>query len=603
MPTDLERLVVSLEARTNAFEKAMVKANAVSAKNARAIETRWNKLNLGANAFSGFAKGATATLLPLLSITAAIRGTQAALEKFGAIADQSAAAGLDPETYQAVAYQAKLAGVEIGQMAGALATFNKLSGQAVEGRGKLVSQLKAEHGELLKGIQATTTQEQRFRLVADAIKNAKDQSAAAAISVAAFGDAGTQIAVAFKGGSDEIDRTMAKARELGIIVSRDVIARADELGDKWETVAQILDNRVKSGLIDLGPLMVDLVGWAAQLSSLLAIAYEQTKGIEERRFINPLQNQLAGLEEVIFNLKAEIADLEATPESGGNPLDAIFGSDASIEAKKTALEGLYQQAERLQERIAQLQGKGRAAPPPVVTPPGDPFDFRAFLDGQYAASLEGYPALFGATTRAAGETAEAVTLNQLAIDQLNNSVEQQRELYDQLGQIGRTAIEGIVDAMSDGKVEGKELQGVLSNILGMAGGFFMDKAFGGFGSLFGGGATGGSMGKGLWGSAIFGGARANGGPVQAGRAYVVGEKRPELFVPRESGFVLPKLPTAAGGAGGAGGVVHVHFSPVIDARGMNPQQLTERLRLMLNEEVPRVAREATADPHKIGGFV
>jgi hypothetical protein len=46
-----------------------------------------------------------------------------------------------------------------------------------------------------------------------------------------------------------------------------------------------------------------------------------------------------------------------------------------------------------------------------------------------------------------------------------------------------------------------------------------------------GGAIGGALG--------FGGGRAMGGPVSAGTAYVVGERGPELFVPRGSGTIVP----------------------------------------------------------------
>lgn len=38
--------------------------------------------------------------------------------------------------------------------------------------------------------------------------------------------------------------------------------------------------------------------------------------------------------------------------------------------------------------------------------------------------------------------------------------------------------------------------------------------------------------------------RATGGPVAAGRPYVVGEKRPELFVPKVDGVILPRIPAA-----------------------------------------------------------
>jgi hypothetical protein len=41
--------------------------------------------------------------------------------------------------------------------------------------------------------------------------------------------------------------------------------------------------------------------------------------------------------------------------------------------------------------------------------------------------------------------------------------------------------------------------------------------------------------------AAFGGFRESGGDVRAGRAYVVGEKRPEVFVPDENGTIIPSL--------------------------------------------------------------
>lgn len=38
-------------------------------------------------------------------------------------------------------------------------------------------------------------------------------------------------------------------------------------------------------------------------------------------------------------------------------------------------------------------------------------------------------------------------------------------------------------------------------------------------------------------------ARAGGGPVKAGQEYIVGEERPELFVPKQDGYILPQVPT------------------------------------------------------------
>lgn len=47
----------------------------------------------------------------------------------------------------------------------------------------------------------------------------------------------------------------------------------------------------------------------------------------------------------------------------------------------------------------------------------------------------------------------------------------------------------------------------------------------------------------------FGGARARGGPVAAGRSYLVGERGPELFTPAGHGAIAP-----SGSFGGRGGV-------------------------------------------------
>lgn len=63
--------------------------------------------------------------------------------------------------------------------------------------------------------------------------------------------------------------------------------------------------------------------------------------------------------------------------------------------------------------------------------------------------------------------------------------------------------------------------------------------------------TGGAGGGGIFGtilSSIFGGGRANGGPVANNKSYLIGEKGPELFVPKTAGTVVPN--DMLGGGGG-----------------------------------------------------
>jgi hypothetical protein len=60
-------------------------------------------------------------------------------------------------------------------------------------------------------------------------------------------------------------------------------------------------------------------------------------------------------------------------------------------------------------------------------------------------------------------------------------------------------------------------------------------------SAFGKAGGGGSVSAGQ--GTTFGNRREFGGPVSKGRAYIVGEKRPELFVPNTNGIIVPQLPS------------------------------------------------------------
>lgn len=81
-----------------------------------------------------------------------------------------------------------------------------------------------------------------------------------------------------------------------------------------------------------------------------------------------------------------------------------------------------------------------------------------------------------------------------------------------------------------------------------------------FSAIFGGGGGGGGSLLGLVGGLLGLPGRATGGPVSAGRAYMVGERGPELFVPTAAGRV------EAGPGGGARAVtINVNVAAPRDA--------------------------------------
>lgn len=107
----------------------------------------------------------------------------------------------------------------------------------------------------------------------------------------------------------------------------------------------------------------------------------------------------------------------------------------------------------------------------------------------------------------------------------------------------------------------------------------------GIGAAMGGGGPGGggllSLGTSLA-MALFGApGRATGGPVSAGRAYRVGERGPELFVPTASGRIE---------AAGAGGVRNIAITVNVQGQaGSEPQRLAQTGR-----QLARAVRRAVA---------
>lgn len=146
--------------------------------------------------------------------------------------------------------------------------------------------------------------------------------------------------------------------------------------------------------------------------------------------------------------------------------------------------------------------------------------------------------------------------------------------------IAMNALDKIID-----KIENDLIDAIMqANSAGGAGGGgifgFLSK---GLGWLFGGAGSGGID--------PWGGLRERGGPVQAGKAYIVGEKRPELFVPNQSGTIVPRVPDLV--APQSSQAISVAFAPSIVMQGGGDdagEQVTEALRKFEKEFTSRVVK-------------
>lgn len=142
------------------------------------------------------------------------------------------------------------------------------------------------------------------------------------------------------------------------------------------------------------------------------------------------------------------------------------------------------------------------------------------------------------------------------------------------------ALIGLAKSLASLAIQGLFGQGPASGLGGILGGLGSSILNG----IFGGG--GGSPFTGIRPG------REHGGPVTAGRPYIVGEKRPELFVPNTSGVILPRVPQ------GGGPVINVSISNSF-ALGVRAE-----VRAEIDAATPRIvnaAKAGVAEAAKRGG--
>ncbi len=152
-------------------------------------------------------------------------------------------------------------------------------------------------------------------------------------------------------------------------------------------------------------------------------------------------------------------------------------------------------------------------------------------------------------------------------------------------QAGRMIEDSLMRAIRKGKIGFEDLRQV---VLAVMAEIAAAAVRGGLDALFGrspgGGSGGGANGLLSLATSLFSGApgRATGGPVSPGRAYMVGERGPELFVPTGAGRVE---------ASGNGGARDVRISISVNARaGEAPEALARSGR-----QVARAVRAALAE--------
>jgi len=623
MATDGERLVVMLEARITDFEKNLAKANKTAARNFKQIETsaktmstRLESVNaLGGKAFSGLSTAAIGVLAPLLSVGAAIGKAKSAMEEFGNISDAAAATGLDAEFFQVLAHQSELGGVAVDKMSSALETFSKNAGLAAEGKGKMVAALKELNPELLKNINAATSQEQRVRLAADAIDQAGSASQKAALSATLFGDAGTRLVEVFKGGSAAIDETAASARSLGIIVDRETISSMESLGDEFDTATKIMSLQFSKAVVDLAPLLIQGAAIAGDYAAAISRIVDSFRDLEAQS-TQGLNTQLTDMSRQRLDIETEILELQGKQREEVSLMSGVAQSLGFADSKNPEL--LSGQIAELKKRDAEIAaseakvlsilGGRKPTEAPAARPSATPannngpaarpardkaaeqalreakavkeliadLDFERSLIGQSALAKEQMTAVRQAGAGATAEEKLQIEAKIAAIYSETAAVDANKAALEAVNEAGRdfagTLVSGFLDGATAAETLGNALKNLVDRLVNSGLDALFDTKGGGLlSNLFGGGGFKANTTMGNFLSGVPGFAT---GTNSAPRGVaLVGEKGPELVRFGGGEVVIPNNKLSAptmprlGQRQSGGSMPAMTFAPNIDARG------------------------------------
>ncbi len=255
---------ISIDLSTNAAKFAtgfkssattVEQQSTLMAKSVAAVEKSVNSVGATLKNFgAGIAAGAG--LAAIASLGGAFDKLKETISEYDKIASDAKTTGLKTDTFQALAFAAKQANIEYDSFNSSLDIFAKNSGLAVRGQGALYSGLKNLNPQLLQAILNTKDQEERLKLVADAMAKTTDATKQAALATVVFGKGGIEMARILEQGRASIEKFKQTARDLGIIVPDDLLQRAGELDDKLDVLSKVIDVQLGESLIKLAPLLV-----------------------------------------------------------------------------------------------------------------------------------------------------------------------------------------------------------------------------------------------------------------------------------------------------------------------------------------------------------
>ena len=426
-------------------------------------------------------QGLSVALGGFLSIAGAIRLGQLTNDaiKFGSeIAIASDKIGLSANSLQAL----RLAGEQFSNVQSstvdmALQRFSRRLGEADRGTGELKDTLIQLGISTRNADGSVKSVEQALFEYADAIKNAESDQEKLRLSFKGFDSEGAVLKTTLDQGSEALKRVMMQSQQTGAVMSGTMSAKAKELNEAFRLQTTIINTQLKEAFITLGPIVIGVLSVISKVASAINNLFKSAM-TEFREMIE--DESAEDLQNRLNKQLEKRIELQRIIDAGGR---------RGTRAKKE-LDALNLQIQATEEL---LEANKKLA------------DTNNIQTASVNHLAEAFKNLNNAQTIAQTQAKQFATKFQTGLTQaFDNIIDGTKSVGESLKDLGKTLIREAIRMVI--------FRTIIAPFTGAFGGF-LDKI-------------------GLPG-------RAMGGSVSKGRPYMVGEQGAELFVPGQSGTIIP----------------------------------------------------------------
>jgi hypothetical protein len=214
-----------------------------------------------AKAFKKEVQGIIPGIRTFIAALVTARATQWITVDFAKEADAAAkfanATGVNIETYQGLAHAVQLAGGEVTDLNKSLQQVGKRGLEVTQGN-KTMARAFNDIGVNVRDQQGNLkSQDQLLFDIADRFKGMEDGSRKTGLAMQIFGRTGAKLIPLFNEGSDGIQRYIAEAKKLGIVLSKDQAAAAEKFNDEMLRAKSVLKGLRNMIAVEVLPAMTE----------------------------------------------------------------------------------------------------------------------------------------------------------------------------------------------------------------------------------------------------------------------------------------------------------------------------------------------------------